>query len=185
MLRTPVVVLSMLICFACSKKSAVPEKSLFMNEGGGAEKAGACPGKTFPLQYRLIQVDYPGLRKLLLENDAVSGAHDTLDIALPMPDGTSKMFSIFPVHVMPDELSQKYPGLATYSGKNPASPAETVRLDISPAGFRAMVMSPYGTVLIDPYCPGDSIHVISYYKKNMPEGSKAPFEEVIPGDHQR
>jgi len=173
--------LSMLLFVACNNKTSTLSTGGFWKTQD-VSTAESCKDKTFPIKYRLIEVNYPGLRKELGRLD-MGTAGDSIDFQIPMPDGSNDLYILFKVLVMPDALAQKYPGIHTYSGKNKKNAAETIRLDISPAGVRAMILSPSGTVLIDPYCTGDSTHVISYYKNDMPENSKQPFEEVIPGDN--
>jgi hypothetical protein len=174
------VLLLTVITAACSKKVTESNKAVYWTTPDSVARA--CPGRNFPNKYRLVKVNYNHVRQLLLSNSEVGGKHDTLDFPVPMPGGADEIFRIFPVNVMPDALKQKYPGIATYSGHNKTNAIESIRLDISPAGFRAMILSPIGTVLVDPYCLGDSLHIISYFKKDLPEGNKEPFEEVIPVD---
>jgi hypothetical protein len=165
---------------SCSKK--VTESKLATYWNAPDTTTSACPGRIFPDKYRLVKVNYSLVRQNLLSNCAVGGKHDTLDFPVPLPGGNDEVFRIFPVNVMPDALKQKYPGIATYSGSNKTNAIESIRLDISPAGFRAMILSPMGTILVDPYCLGDSVHIISYFKRDLPEGSKEPFEEIMPVD---
>ncbi|HEX5001908.1 MAG TPA: hypothetical protein VFW78_05395 [Bacteroidia bacterium] len=173
--------LPVLLIFSCSSKtSSVASGECWKTLDVSATRP--CEGKTFPLKYRLLEVDYPGLRNNLKRLDE-GAAGDSIDLPIPLPEGNNVLYTLFKVQVMPDALAQKYPDIHTYSGKNKSNASETIRLDISPAGVRAMILSPSGTVFIDPYCSGDSTHVISYYKKDMPENTKQPFEEVIPGDN--
>lgn len=138
----------------------------------------ACPDKIFPTSYRLLKVDYPGLRKLMVIQGETAGAlaKDTIVLSIPLPEGGTEDFIMTQVKVMAPELAAKYPNIKTYSGTSKVYSTDKIRADISPQGFRAMIQSTRGAFVIDPYCKNDSIHAISYYRKFLPENSKQDFE---------
>lgn len=138
-----------------------------------------CPGKVFPVTYRLLDVDTSMVRKLLIVHNEQPGVitSDTILIEIPIPDGTWEKFRINQVQVMAPELAAKYPYLKTYSGTSLAYPADQIRLEANPEGIRAMILSTRGAILLDPFCKDDKLHMISYFKKNLPEGLKEEFEE--------
>jgi hypothetical protein len=144
-----------------------------------AEKQEICPGKMLPLKYRLLDVNYPYLRKTLLKagEKPADKNNDSLLLPVPLPGGEWEDFIISPITIMAPELAEKFPGIKTFAGKSTVYPADNIRLDISPAGVRAMILSVRGTILIDPFCSHDTVHVMSYFKKDMPEGTKQPFEK--------
>ncbi|MBK9045776.1 MAG: hypothetical protein IPL74_03415 [Bacteroidetes bacterium] len=137
-----------------------------------------CPDKVFPTSYRLLQVDYPALRKLMVIQGETAGAlaNDTIILSIPLPEGGIEDFTMTQVKVMAPELAAKFPNIKTYSGTSNIYATDKIRADISPQGFRAMIQSSRGAIVIDPYCKNDSIHVISYYRKYLPENSKEDFE---------
>jgi hypothetical protein len=47
-------------------------------------------------------------------------------------------------------LQRRYRSIKTYRGQGVDDPSATVRLDVTPQGFHAQVISPAGTVLVDP-----------------------------------
>ena len=64
-------------------------------------------------------------------------------------------------------LAVKFPDIKTYLGRGVEDPSATVRLDVTPKGFHAMVFSPQGTVFVDPYSNQTTEHYITYYKKDF------------------
>jgi len=83
-------------------------------------------------------------------------------LTLPMPKGRQERFSIVNSPIMAPELAARFPEIQVFSGQGVDSPGSTVRLDWTPQGFHAMVLSEGQTVYIDPYHPGERDHVIVY-----------------------
>ncbi|WP_157547627.1 reprolysin-like metallopeptidase [Hymenobacter sp. DG25A] len=81
-------------------------------------------------------------------------------ISLPLPDGTSGRFRIAAVPVLPSALAARYPEIATYTGQGLDDVTATARLDLTPAGFHAQILSLAGTTYIDPAGPGSAAHLV-------------------------
>ncbi|MDP2207498.1 MAG: M12 family metallo-peptidase, partial [Bacteroidota bacterium] len=133
-----------------------------------------------PIFYRTVALDINRL-EAILDQAPVEFSEATKSvkvvISLPMPDGTFKSFHIVNSPVMELELAVKYPEIQTYSGQGIDDPTATVRFDLTPAGFHAMILSANGTVFIDPYNEGNIDKYISYYKKDfiVPESRRKEF----------
>lgn len=142
--------------------------------------------KIIPNTYRTLALNQVAIRNFLktlpLETN-VQIRHSNYILSLPMPDGTFQDFRVVESPVMEPGLMKKYPDIKTYSGQGINDPAATVRFDYTPKGFHAMILSPSGTVFIDPYSKDDQVHYISYYKKDfIPGAGKKIIEEGMEAD---
>lgn len=123
-----------------------------------------------PQRYRVVALDEPLLRALLAGAPAESAAaarNSPLEVALPAPDGGVARFRVVDSPIMEPALAAKYPSIRTYAGQGIDDPTATLRFDLTPAGFRAQVLSADGSWYIDPYQPGDSVHHIAYARADL------------------
>lgn len=95
-------------------------------------------------------------------------------IALPMPNGEFQRFSVVEVAMMEATLAAKYPEIKIYKGYNVDRPSTTIRLDISPRGFHAFILSSDSEVRIEPAVVGNSSLHLSYYTKD----EVLPYQEA-------
>ena len=156
-----------------------------------------------PDKYKTFRLDKTMMRTILgsapEEFSDPFGMSNSI-ITLPMPDGSFARFSIKNSLVVEPGLLEKFPELgATYSGQGIDDPTATVRFDLLPSGFHSMILSPSGTVMVDPYSKGDTSNYISYFKRDAPRSTgfscdvdtqyaiesiskprKSDFKELIP-----
>ena len=87
-----------------------------------------------PSHFSAYRVDLAGLRALL--------AGGAAKLAIPDPAGTPTEFTVVEDSVMEPELQAAHPDIRTYAGT--AANGTTIRLDVTPLGFHAMVRRPDG-----------------------------------------
>ena len=122
-----------------------------------------------PDKYKVFTLNVPEIKNVLNsapqeKNTFVRNSNTIL--YLPLPDGTFGRFRIVDSPVMEQGLADKYPEIKTYLGQGIDDPYASVRLDITPLGFHAMIMTVGDMIFIDPYAKGDTYNYLSYFKRD-------------------
>ncbi len=131
-----------------------------------------------PNKYQVAQVSHTDLTNFLFaapHETQVSAKNSGYMITLPMPNGTTMNFSIVESPIFEDGLAAKFPNIKTFLGQGVEDRTATVRLDISPSGFHAMIRSKMGTVFIDPYSQHNTQYAISYFKRDFQKQGESTF----------
>jgi hypothetical protein len=134
-----------------------------------------------PQAYRTVAVDMKALRSLLASAplEANTSVRDSQAvIRLPMPDGTYGRFQFVEAPVMEAPLAAQFPSIKTYLGQGLDDPTASVRFDLTPHGFHALVLSASDTVFIDPYQRGDTTHYVSYFMDDYSADAKSLMVET-------
>ncbi|MGI8883860.1 MAG: reprolysin-like metallopeptidase, partial [Pyrinomonadaceae bacterium] len=131
--------------------------------------------KTFRLDKTILRsiLDKAPLEFAESPFDSAASAAEAVILTLPLPDGSFSRFSIKESPIMEAGLAAKLPGINTYIGQSLDNPGATVRFSLSPTGFRAMILSADGTIVIDPAAKNDTENYISFDKANA--SVKDPF----------
>ena len=84
---------------------------------------------------------------------------------------------------MDEALAAKYPNIDTYLGQGIEDRSAIIKLDHTPNGFHAMILSSKkGTIYIDPFSLEDNDNYVSYFKKDyinpFPESFVCHFDEL-------
>jgi len=138
-----------------------------------------------PARYRTLQLNTNSLAAVMsavpTEKTMASRAAGKV-IELPMPNGGSARFHIWESAVMDPALAARYPGIKTFTGQGIDDPAAVIKLDLTPAGFHAMVLPANGNaVFIDPYAKGNTLNYIVYHKRDFKKN--IPYFELPPVKH--
>lgn len=130
-----------------------------------------------PTVYRTVSLDWAVLNSLLIDvPESLAEADAGVILSLPLPNGDYGRFRIFHAPVMHPDLAAKFPEIQTFSGSGIDDPTATVRLDTTPKGFHAMILSQNGRVFIDPYSNEDIDLYQSYFASDFIPNLPADFE---------
>ena len=179
-LCTIAVLLALLTTTAAAAQG--PGSELWNDIDDGAMKSVA-ERHIVPSHYRPLSLDKEMLGQFLYGAPS-EGRHELLDggmvLSLPLPDGSFGRFRVVESPIMEPGLAAKFPRLKTYRGQGIDDPEATLRFDLTPAGFHAMILSPRGDVYIDPYAMGDAEHYISYRSQDLAKAGRS-FECGVVG----
>lgn len=136
---------------------------------------------TLPSQFRAVVLNTNRMKEELAKT--VASPADKVKkhqlISLPLPEGGYGRYEVTETETMDAALLAKFPQLRTYSGKGVDEPTSTAKLDFMPAGFHGYLFTLQGSVIIQPWAAGDTLHYLCYYKHFASE-AKRVFE--IPAD---
>jgi hypothetical protein len=124
-----------------------------VNLAGDADARRPQAGRVFTLNPEALSVILDGAP---LEAVAVGASAQPL-LSIPMPDGSYTRFRIQESPILSSELSARHPELRTFIGQGVDDLSASARLDRTPAGFHAMILSAAGVVFVDPLQRGDTL----------------------------
>ena len=120
-----------------------------------------------PNAYRTVAFNLTNLKANLVDAPLKSQGKSKVIITLPNPDNTSSRYLVYKNTTMHPDLQAYFPGIRTYDAISIDNPGEIAKIDVTPHGFHAMILTTNGgQVFIDPYAVGDINNYIVYYKKD-------------------
>jgi hypothetical protein len=126
--------------------------------------------RIIPQRYKVYQLDLTALAPLLSaapDRFSNANAESEAQLALPMADGTILHFRLSESPVMAPELQSRYPDIKCYTGRGIEESSASLKCDLGPWGFHAMVIRPGKSALfIDPYRHGNRDYYVVYDKKD-------------------
>ena len=141
-----------------------------------------------PKSYQSVRLDTDALLRILaqapMEFTDAARTNPTV-ITLPLPDGSFARFQVQESPISLPDPSGKVSEFMSYSGQGMDDRTASVRLDISPAGFHAQILSAGETVYIDPYASNDTVNCISYYRRDLQRDGPRPACFASISDHFR
>ncbi|RZK63321.1 MAG: T9SS type A sorting domain-containing protein [Hymenobacter sp.] len=142
----------------------------FFSDDAAARRAqGSSPLATALRASRPLTLDGAGLRAALATAPLEGNSGPALLVLLPLPNGTNAHFRVVEAPIMEPGLAAQFPNIKTYTGVGVEDPSASVRLDFTPGGFHAQVISAAtGSFYIDPVSRTDVAHYLSFWKRDMP-----------------
>lgn len=179
--------------------SAGPSTSVFWSDVSPASIAPAGERVVTPLSARTLRLDVEAIASFLAQApmEGTPSAVDRPVLELPLPEGGFGHFAIVESPIMAPELAMQYPEIRTYAGYGLDDPTATIRFDLVPQGFHALILSETGSIVIDPYQRGDVIHYQSFYRRDhltegilggctvVDDGMSAEIASLVGDGHHR
>ncbi len=150
---------------------AAPLPAYWVADAAAQRAASASPETSRLAAYRAFTLDVAALRaQLTLAPDEAAGAtgqrgaaRPPVEIGLPLPDGSTRRFRLVRTQVMAPGLAARYPDIQTYAGVGVEDPTATVRCDVGPLGFHALLLgSEGGPTAIEAVSPADAAHYLAF-----------------------
>lgn len=132
-----------------------------------------------PQRYLTLRLQSEAFKALLFRAP-MEGSPESLELELPLPNGSLQRFKVVESPILPEPLASQYPELKTFSLKGIDDPRAVGKLDWSAFGFHAMVRSPRGDFFIDPYCVSNTRDYLVYYTADFKKDPSQILPELGP-----
>lgn len=120
-----------------------------------------------PDKYLLFTLDWDGFMK---QTKSAIQNRQPLTMAIPQPNGSFANFELTETSIFEAELSRKYPGYTSFTGRSKDLPGGILKMSISPFGVNILIMTPDNgeSIFIDPIDNQFSNQVYQvYYRKDF------------------
>jgi hypothetical protein len=141
-----------------------------------AARVGAASRTVVPRFYRTIRADQAQLANALRvapREFSLESRTTRAELSLPMPDGTYARVLVEESSLMEPSLAARHPNIKTYVVRGIDDLTLSGRLDQTPQGFHAILLTARGTIYIDPYWRGTSTAYLSYRKREFAAPNKS------------
>jgi hypothetical protein len=171
--RAGALLLALGLTFGAKAQQASPQ--FFQADAEARSAAAASPLSAALFHAQPLTLDVNNLRAALATAPLENRTDVTpLVLALPLPNGSTGRFALREAPVMAPALAAQFPSIKTYAGVGLDDASASVRLDLTPQGFHAQVLTGSGkSFYIDPVTRTDTRHYLAFYKADMNRASAA------------
>jgi hypothetical protein len=124
-----------------------------------------------PLKSRTLGLETQAIKSFLWSLPKEDQVRNNRNLApvltLPMPDGRTAKFRVWESSIQEPALEARFPEIRTFAGQGIDDPSASIRLDYTPRGFHAQVLTVNGSFYIDPYAVGMTDNYISYFRTDL------------------
>jgi hypothetical protein len=172
--RVGALLLALGISFGAQAQQAAPQ--FFQADAEARGAAASSPLAAALFRSQALTLDVAGLRSALATAPLETQAAAPLVLSLPLPNGNAARFALREAPVMAPELAARFPAIKTYAGVGLDDASASIRVDLSPQGFHAQVLTAGGnSFYIDPVTRTDIRHYLAFYKKDMNRAAAGPI----------
>ncbi|MDB5271001.1 MAG: hypothetical protein JWP58_4041, partial [Hymenobacter sp.] len=165
--RVGALLLALGLTLGAKAQQAAPQ--FFRADAEARSAAAASPLAAALFHAQPLTLDVNGLRAALATAPLETRPDAApLVLALPLPNGGTGRFALREAPIMEPALAEKFPAIKTYAGVGLDDASASVRLDLSPQGFHAQVLTGADkSFYIDPVARTDSRHYLAFYRLDM------------------
>ncbi len=131
-----------------------------------------------PRAYHTYSTDEENLRATLAAAPMERTGKKGRIMSIPMPDGSYTRVRVEESPILSPELQGRHQDIRTYIAQGMDDPGFSGRLDHTPAGFHAMLISPKGTVFVNPADTGSGEYVSYWRSDSVSEPFQCLTKEV-------
>jgi hypothetical protein len=183
-LGSPPAAALLILASLCSANAAFAQSTVW-TKTADAQIAVTAPRQIKPSNYTAFRLDLNALNATLavapLERSVAARA-STVVITLPMASGALARFSVSESPIMEPALAARFPEIRTYAAQGIDDPSASARIDVTPAGFHAQVLTNQGTYYVDPYQANDTKHYIAYDRATYTRSNAPALKCDVHGD---
>ncbi|MBS1730566.1 MAG: zinc-dependent metalloprotease [Bacteroidetes bacterium] len=135
-----------------------------------------------PNAYLIYKLDETIIKSDLAKAPTGKISTSPVTIMVPIGDGTVEKFRVVEASVMEPALAAKFPQIKSYAGRGIDHPSSTIRFDVTPEGFHAMILSPdRSTIYVNPLSVDNNSRVYAIYNRAN-TSSPIEFKCEMPDD---
>ncbi len=108
----------------------------------------------------------------------------TVVMEVPLPDGKISRFRIEESDLLAPHIKADFPDWRTFNGYGIDDPEALARFDWTSKGFHGYILTPEGTIYIEPFQENDTQNYIVFHKHKygtLPDGFSCKFDREIHG----
>jgi hypothetical protein len=126
----------------------------------------------------VYQLKISGLRGYLLNApmEFKSKGAQGLELELPLPDGSVERFTLFESPILSPEVALKHPEIKTYAGRGMAHREYSVRINLTSAGFNAIILGVGGDAVYFEKITNDTAD--SLYRSYFSRDAQSPKKDT-------
>lgn len=135
-----------------------------------------------PTAYTLFNTDLAQLKQSLVMAPArITGVTSTIIIPFPDAQGKIQHYRVYEASVLQPGIAAAHPELKSYVGQGIETPQAIVRFSITTFGLHAVMLTPQGTIYIDPYTKDLNNYIV--YSKSSLNSTRDFTCDVITNDN--
>lgn len=123
------------------------------------------------VDYKVFHLELDELKSQLSHAPIRGNAISEVIVLFPNHEGEIEPYRIYEAPVLHSDLAIQFSEIKSYVGQGVNNKADIIRFSITIFGFHGMIMSPSGTVLIDPFTNDLNYYVV--YPKNKAQTDRA------------